>query len=227
MKNDIKSVQKIMGARDSFKALFRVIRQWIKGLGNRLCKLGAQHRAKKWLKNNCLILDTETTGLGDDAEIVEITIIDCTGKILLDTLVKPIKTISAAATAIHGITNEMVAAAPTWREIHWQFMVLTNDRTLLIYNALFDTRLIFQTAAANNCQFLGKKYILEAECVMEAYAEYFGERDRKRNKYKWQRLNNAAKQQGVVIEGAAHRALSDCKTTLGIIRAMAGGAQCN
>ncbi|HGT0430049.1 TPA: 3'-5' exonuclease [Yersinia enterocolitica] len=190
--------------------------------GKALCKLNAKQRAQRWLKNNNLILDTETTGLGDDAEIIEISIIDCTGKILLDTLVKPIKTIPAEATAIHGITNEMVADAPTWRDIHYQFMALTNDRTLLIYNALFDSRLIFQTAAANNCQFSGKKYIFDAECVMESYAEYYGQWDQKRNKFKWQRLSNAAEQQGVVIDGTPHRALADCKTTLGIIRAMAG-----
>ncbi|EPI9076012.1 3'-5' exonuclease [Yersinia enterocolitica] len=187
-----------------------------------LCQYGARNRASKWLKRNYLILDTETTGLGDDAEIIEISIIDCTGKILLDTLVKPLKAIPAAATAIHGITNEMVADAPTWRDIHYQFMVLTNDRTLLIYNALFDSRLIFQTVAASNCQLSGKKYIFDAECVMESYAEYYGQRDQKRNKFKWQRLSNAAEQQDVVTDGTPHRALADCKTTLGVIRAMSG-----
>ncbi|HHH0199356.1 TPA: 3'-5' exonuclease [Yersinia enterocolitica] len=187
-----------------------------------LCQYGARNRASKWLKRNYLILDTETTGLGDDAEIIEISIIDCTGKILLDTLVKPLKAIPAAATAIHGITNEMVADAPTWRDIHYQFMVLTNDRTLLIYNALFDSRLIFQTVAASNCQLSGKKYIFDAECVMESYAEYYGQWDQKRNKFKWQRLSNAAEQQDVVTDGTPHRALADCKTTLGVIRAMSG-----
>ena len=141
---------------------------------------------------------------------------------MLDTLVKPLKSIPAEATAIHGITNDMVANAPTWKDIHYQFMVLTNDRTILIYNALFDFRLIIQTAAASNCPFSGKKYIFTAPCVMETYAEYYGQWDQKRNKFKWQKLVNAAKQQGVVIDGTSHRALADCKTTLGIIRAMAG-----
>ncbi|WP_042562650.1 3'-5' exonuclease [Yersinia rochesterensis] len=190
--------------------------------GKTLCKLNAKQRAQRWLKNNYLILDTETTGLGDDAEIIEISIIDCTGKILLDTLVKPLKSIPAAATAIHGITNEMVANAPTWKDIHHQFVALSNDRTLLIYNASFDSRLIFQTAAANNCPVPEKKYIFDAECVMKTYAEYYGQWDQKRNKFKWQRLSNAAEQQGVAIDGTPHRALADCKTTLGVIQAIAG-----
>ncbi|HDL7628567.1 TPA: 3'-5' exonuclease [Yersinia enterocolitica] len=185
-----------------------------------LCKFAARYRANRWLKNNCLILDTETTGLSGIAEIIEISIIDCTGKVLLNTLVKPRSLIPDEATAIHGITNEMVAAAPTWRDIHWQLMALIHTRTLVIYNIDFDVRLIMQTMEINNCGFAYLE--LNAECAMRNYAEYYGQRDEKRNKFKWQSLSNAAKQQGVVIDGTPHRALSDCKTTLGIIRAMSG-----
>ncbi|MGM7876076.1 3'-5' exonuclease [Yersinia enterocolitica] len=184
------------------------------------CKLIAKRRAKKWLKDNCLILDTETTGLGNDAEIIEICIIDCTGKVLLNTLIRPRNPIPAEATAIHGITNEMVAAAPTWRDIHWQLMVLIHTRRLVIYNVDFDVRLILQTAGINGCGFGSLE--LNAECAMRNYAEYYGQWDQKRNKFKWQRLSNAAEQQGVVIDGTPHRALADCKTTLGVIRTMAG-----
>lgn len=211
-----------MNTNNPLSRLARGFWQFIVKSGKILCKLSAEYRAKRWLKDNCLVLDTETTGLGKYAEIIEICIIDCTGKVLLNTLIKPRNPIPAEVTAIHGITNEMVAAAPTWRDIHWQFMVLTNDRTLLIYNASFDSRLIFQTAAANNCPVPEKKYIFDAECVMENYAKYYGLWDQKRNKFKWQRLSNAAEQQGVTIDGTPHRALADCKTTLGVIRAMAG-----
>lgn len=38
--------------------------------------------ANDWLNKNCLILDTETTGHGDDAEIVEISVIDAKGSVL-------------------------------------------------------------------------------------------------------------------------------------------------
>lgn len=39
-----------------------------------------QQQAQQCLNRNCLILDSETTGLGEDDEIVEITIIDTAGK---------------------------------------------------------------------------------------------------------------------------------------------------
>ncbi len=44
-----------------------------------------------------MILDTETTGLYD-AEIVELSIIDTAGNVLLDTLVRPTRPIPAEAT---------------------------------------------------------------------------------------------------------------------------------
>jgi DNA polymerase III epsilon subunit-like protein len=46
-------------------------------------------RRQKTIAAGCIVLDTETTGLGDDAEICEITILDVTGAPILDTLVPP------------------------------------------------------------------------------------------------------------------------------------------
>jgi DNA polymerase-3 subunit epsilon len=63
------------------------------------------------------ILDTETTGLYD-AEIVKIAIINYLGEILLDTLIKPSILIPAEVTDIHGISDAMVADAPTFPEVY-------------------------------------------------------------------------------------------------------------
>ena len=178
-----------------------------------------KQQALQWLENNALILDTETTGLDERAEIIEISIIDCTGQVLLDTLVKPTSPIPAEATRIHGITNEMVAEAPTWPEVIRKFEEIVIGRDLVIYNADYDLRIIDQTSNLHN---ILETLWLEAECAMLAYAEFYGQWDDYREQWKWQRLGNAAKQQGVVIEGTAHRALADCKMTLGVIASMAG-----
>lgn len=178
-----------------------------------------KQQALQWLENNALILDTETTGLDERAEIIEISIIDCTGQVLLDTLVKPTSPIPAEATRIHGITNEMVAEAPTWPEVIRKFEEIVIGRDLVIYNADYDLRIIDQTSNLHN---ILETLWLEAECTMLAYAEFYGQWDDYREQWKWQRLGNAAKQQGVVIEGTAHRALADCKMTLGVIASMAG-----
>ncbi|MDT3252772.1 3'-5' exonuclease [Serratia sp. root2] len=186
-----------------------------------------QQQANKWLGDDRLIFDTETTGLGVDAEIVEISIIDCNGFIMLNTLIKPTKSIPSEATAIHGITDEMVANAPTWRDVHGAVGAMFFEHGFVAYNASFDARMIIQSARLNGlgydglCSFIGEN----SHCAMLAYAEYYGE-ESNRGGYKWQKLTAAAEQQGVVIEGTPHRALSDCLTTLGVIKAMAaGGAQ--
>lgn len=189
-----------------------------------------QQRAKQWLEN-CNVLDTETTGLGRDAEICEISIIDHQGNTQIDTLVKPSKPIPADATKIHGITNEMVADAPTWPEIHDQVTALLSARPLVIYNASYDLKLLEQTAASYGLNMLTTnppKGIAKQQvwgehgvhCAMLTYAEFYGEWNNSRNDYKWQRLGNAAKQQGVELDGTAHRALYDCQMTLGVIQAM-------
>lgn len=189
-----------------------------------MANLSPQQLAKNWLKSNCLILDTETTGLGNDAEIVEITLLDTTGEILLNTLVKPRGPIPPEATAIHGITNEMVADAPSWIKVCSKFYHLISGRKVVIYNSDYDTRLLEQTNAAN--WIVGPCSVEQPvfECAMLAYAEFYGQKS-DRGGYRWQKLTAAAEQQGVKIEGTAHRALSDCLTTLGVIKAMATGGR--
>lgn len=181
-----------------------------------------QQQAQQWLRDNVLIMDTETTGLGDDAEIVEVTIIDTAGQVLLNTLVKPRGVIPASATAIHGITNEMVADAPSWPRVCTKFYRLISGRKVVIYNSDYDTRLLDQT---NGDWWITDHLNIERptfECAMLAYAEFYGQNS-ERGGYKWQKLTAAAEQQGVIIEGTPHRAISDCLTTLGVIKAMAAG----
>ena len=174
--------------------------------------------ASNWLLN-CQILDTETTGLDDKAEIVEISIIDQLGNVVFDSLVKPQQPIPAEATAIHGITNDMVATAPSWADIHDEVCRLISSKPLVIYNADYDMRLMAQTAALYGL----KPVTADAgvHCAMLAYAEFYGDWNDYKGSYRGQRLTSAAAQQGVVTDGQAHRALADVMMTLGVLQAMA------
>lgn len=51
---------------------------------------------QKWLNSDYLIIDTETTGLDNNAEVIEIAIINMHGDVLLNSLVKPTCSIPAA-----------------------------------------------------------------------------------------------------------------------------------
>jgi DNA polymerase III epsilon subunit-like protein len=175
--------------------------------------------AREVLDENPLFLDTETTGLYGDAEVVEIAIANAQGNILFESLVRPSHPIPPDATAVHGITDDMVQDAPTWADIHGIVDFLLGGRTVAIYNADFDVRMLRQTAA------LYDKTIPDFQpfCVMKHYArrfsvwnDYFGD-------YKWVKLIYAAENLGVTTPaGRPHRAAYDCLLTVGILRSMAG-----
>ena len=66
-----------------------------------------------------LYLDTETTGLSPSRgdRIVELAVVDDAGCPVINTLVNPERDIPWDAVRIHGITDEMVAQAPTMEEL--------------------------------------------------------------------------------------------------------------
>lgn len=69
-----------------------------------------------WIYGLHSSVDTETTGLGPDARICEIGVVQMRFGLVVDawsSLVNPGIPIPPEATAVHGITNDMVANAPT------------------------------------------------------------------------------------------------------------------
>lgn len=97
-------------------------------------------------------LDTETTGLSPRwAELVEVAAVRFRlgGEVLdrFEQLIDPCCDIPYAATAVHGITNDMVADKPTIREVLPSFFeFIESADVVLIHNAAFD--LGFLRAAA-------------------------------------------------------------------------------
>jgi DNA polymerase III epsilon subunit-like protein len=68
--------------------------------------------------SNCLVLDTRRQGSMTTIEIVENLCHGCNGNVLLNTLVKPTRPIHAEVSNIHGITNDLVATAPSWSSVN-------------------------------------------------------------------------------------------------------------
>lgn len=159
-------------------------------------------------KEKFVILDTETTGLGNNDVVIQIGIIDLEGNILLDTLIRPTKRkrISRDATAVHGITMKMLTDAPTFKEIYPKFCEIVGDKTIITYNAQYDARLIAQTAEQD--EFKIKEFQLL--CAMIAYSQFVGEWSDYHRNYKYQKLI-----------GGDHTAIGDCKATLKILQKMA------
>ena len=139
-----------------------------------------------------IYLDTETTGLSDHDEIVEITIIDDNGEPLINTLVKPINhTRWPKAQNVHGISPMDVRNAPTQTQISGKIRDVIRDTRVVIYNAPYDSQYLPELEDAT-----------EVRCAMREFADF--------NKSKWLKLVNATKIVGYEWEGA-HRALADTK----------------
>ena len=178
----------------------------------------ATTRARAILQDGPLFFDTETTGLSNSAEIVEIGVVDVEGNTVLESLVRPRRRIPADVIALHGISNEMVRDAPTWAEVWPDVRQLFNGRRVGIFNADFDLRMMRQSHGQHGLPW--EEYGGNAFCVMKLYARYYGERLGIRNA-KWQSLRNAGRQCGIALPNT-HRAVGDAKLTCAIFRHMAG-----
>lgn len=167
-----------------------------------------------------VVLDTETTGLDRTAEVVQIAVVNSAGTVLMDTLVRPVKPIPVAATRIHGITNEMVATAPCFGEIMLQLTKILAGRNVIVYNAVYDRKMLHQSAEATVIQKVEWKEVATWYCAMEAFAEIYGEWNSYRESYVWQKLSTAARYYSIPVQDA-HSALGDCLATLAVCKAMA------
>ena len=89
-----------------------------------------------------IVLDTETTGLDYTKErIIEFAAVRLeNGKVkkTYQTLINPEQHIRKSSMAIHGITEEMVADAPTEKEVLGEILEFIGDAPIVAHNAIFD-----------------------------------------------------------------------------------------
>lgn len=168
-------------------------------------------------RDDVLILDTETTGLDRSAEVIEVALINTRGDALLHRLALPQDGIPRSASRVHGLTLDVLQqlGAGSWTALHDELApVLAGAALVLVYNAAFDRRLLQQTSARHNQQLPSVTW----RCAMNDYAA-------------WHRLQRGARR-GYGLEPAfrrecgdnidqQHRALSDCRMVLALMRAVA------
>lgn len=180
--------------------------------------------ASEFLSKDHVFLDTETTGASLSDEVVEICIANADGDIIIDTLIRPTIEILDGATAIHGISNDMVCSAPSWPEVWPEIEKALVFRWVGIYNAEFDLRLIMQTHVQHEMVWVPTGGV--AFCIMKLYAKFHGEWDSYHRSYTWQSLENAGRQCGIDIPNT-HRAKDDTllarEVLLHIAKAVANG----
>lgn len=172
-------------------------------------------------RRNFVILDTETTGLRRPAEIIEVAVIDPAETIVFNTLLNPRGEVPQEASNVHGLYKADLADCPSWPIIKPLLIEAIRGKDVLVYNAKYDRHMMHCSDDMWGLEKTDYHAVATWTCVMEAYADFWGEWDVYHASNKWQRLTVACQQQGVeLIE--AHHALSDCLMTLRLLKKLAG-----
>lgn len=157
---------------------------------------------------NILFLDTETTGLKDWSEVVQIAVINRSGDVLLDALNLPQGSIERDASDIHGLTKRVIRKQGfiPWPDIHAKLVELLPSAPYVItFNSDFDERLIQQTSKIYGLRLPAIKWY----CAMKSYS----------GEGRYLSLTEAATWEGVSAKDA-HSALGDVKITLALMEAV-------
>lgn len=157
---------------------------------------------------NYVVFDLETTGINQERDaIIEISAVKVQGHKIVgefSTLVNPERHIPAAATAVNGITDAMVAEAPHIKEAMEDFLTFIGSDILVGHNIhTFDTNFVYDAAL----NYLGKELKNDYVDTLYMARKYLPELPH-------HKLTDVAQHFCLRTEGA-HRALFDCMMNQG------------
>jgi DNA polymerase III subunit epsilon len=176
-------------------------------------------KARDYEIRSPLFLDTETTGIGNHAEIIEIAIVNHDGQQVFQSLVKPIAQIPTDATRVHGITNAEVQHSPGWNVIWPEVSNILSGNYAGMYNSEYDMRLMRQSTLAHKLSW--EDGLFKDFCVMKLFAEFAGEWNDYHQDFRWFTLEKAALRCRLPLP-TLHRALADTQLTRAVFSYIAG-----
>ena len=164
-------------------------------------------------KNEILVLDTETTGFLGNAEVLQVSILDGEGTVLMNEYFRPDHTESwPGAMAVNHITPAMVADKPSIQMRKEEIShLLRHARAVVGYNIFFDLKMLRQ-----NGVYVPGPMKLRPIDLMGPFSDRYGkEKNLPLNKYghyKYQKLITCGYYG--YEEGGWHDSLADTKATL-------------
>ena len=183
--------------------------------------IGESHRAtaeresRQSARPAMIVFDTETTGLGPDAEIIEISCVNGLGEVLLDTLVQPKGDIENEAMMVNGIRPWQLEGQPRIEDVMDLLEpVLSSASFIASYNLEFDHRLLRQSVGPEYDLPRGAKRV----CIMERYARHQGEWNERFGSYRWHRLAAAMEHCGARPQGTPHSSLQNALGALEVLK---------
>jgi len=163
-----------------------------------------------------IALDTETTGLAESDEILQLSIIDGEGVVLFDSYFRPERHQEwPEAEAVNGISPSDVENKPTMASCRNLIQKIIDAADVIIaYNAAFDLDVLKRQGIC-----------IPTDAVvidtMLLFAEIYGDYSEYHGNYRWQKLSLCADYYGYEWgNDTAHDALADCRATLFCTRQM-------
>lgn len=159
-------------------------------------------RLHKYVKDY-VVFDLETTGINQERDaIIEISALKVCNSVIVEqysTLVNPGRHIPYGATAVNGITDDMVAAAPDIGQAIGGFLDFIGEHILVGHNIhTFDTNFAYDAAYHALGRELGNDYIDTLYMARKCLPQLSGHK-----------LTDVSRHFRIVTKGA-HRALNDC-----------------
>ena len=190
----------------------------------------------QWIVDNCICIDTETTGLGENDVVVEIAAIRIkTGEVLVNDVIERLWVTNPAAEKTHGITWEDQKEGVSFESV---IKPLTHGmqwgrECFTAFNLQFDERLVRQTGFRSGIEIMPFK-VREAAanapasiCIMELANRHFAkdhaEWDSENSRFRRLSLAKCCEIAGVEFTGTAHRALADARAAADLVIAIAEG----
>lgn len=158
-----------------------------------------------------LIIDTETVGAGASVEVVEIALCDYGGRVVFDSLVRPLYNRLPRQTKVQRFGASEFDAAPDWTAVWSEVAPLVEGRLLIAYNAAFDRRAL-SAMCARHRQRSGER---GWRCAMQFVKRAAGVR-------RSLALSDACAL--YEVEGGTHRAAEDVLATHRLLKCVLGRA---
>ena len=176
-----------------------------------------------------VVVDTETTGIGAAGNrLVELSAIRLGPAFVPEscftTLINPGRAIPASAAAVHHITDEMVADAPTFPEVAASFAEYISGCNIVGHNVKFDLEFLYaagmdlpEKAKVYDTMDLAKKVLTSPYRRMKYDKEEGGMVEADEYDVENYKLITLCDYYGIFRDDA-HRSLSDCLATAKVLR---------
>lgn len=128
---------------------------------------------------------------------------------------------SEEARAVHGVTDEELAAAPTWPEVDARLVPLLRGRELVAWSASFDRRVLRRSSSLHDLSWPE----VEWRCAMHVGAQIWGEYSEYHSDFHWVSLDAAFRMEGVRLDARHHRAAGDGRRLSVLMNAVAQSAE--